>query len=79
MREDHRIHQPDALRDFGSHRIRKSAEHAGPEKEQAGGGERHFKSLEQPDRKQRLNHEAAGECIEAEKGGQFVDDATRHI
>ena len=39
--------------------------------------QRQVEALEQPERQQRLDDEAAGEGIEAEQGGQPVDDVAR--
>ena len=47
-----------------------------PKKKSAGGGERQVELLEQPQRQQRLHHKTAGEGVEAEQRGQFVDDAS---
>ena len=46
-------------------------------KKSTGRRQRHVEPLEQPQRQQRLDHEAAGEGIEAEQRRKLVDDLPR--
>ena len=55
----------------------KADEHARPEEEQPGLGQRQAEALEQPEREQRLHREAAGEGVDAEQRGEPHDDAAR--
>ncbi len=46
-------------------------------KKNAGLGERQSEPAEEPQRQQRLHREAAGEGVDAEQGGEAIDDALR--
>ncbi len=49
----------------GAASCERGRQQAGPEEEIAGGGEREAEALEQPERQQRIDHQAAGEGVDA--------------
>ena len=69
--------RPTRLDNPGGDREGEGRQHPGPEEEEACGAQRQIEPLEEPEREQRLNDETAGECVEAEQGGQSVDDVPR--
>jgi hypothetical protein len=70
VREHHRVEQADVARDDRRGELRRGAERSGPEEERAGFGERDAEALEQPQREQRVDDEAAGERVDAEERGE---------
>src|SRR5207245_987408 len=77
MREHHRVHEPNPLREPCRYGIGERGEDVGPEEKYACGGERQIESLEQPQSHERLNRKAAGKGVQAEQRGKLIDNSSR--
>ena len=75
MGEHHGVDEPDPLGDPGGGEIGQSGQHARPEEDRAGGGERETEALEQPERQQGIDDQTAREGIETEQGCEREHDA----
>src|SRR5262249_6359095 len=77
MREHHGVDEAEARTEPRRHRVGEGGEHVRPEEERARGGEREIETLEQPERHERLDGEAARKRIQAEERGELVDGSAR--
>ncbi len=77
MSEDHRINEAEPLAQPRCDRKREGGEEIGPEEECAGRCQRHLETLEQPERYQRLDGEAASKSVKAEQGRELIDRSAR--
>src|SRR6266567_4339602 len=77
MREHHGVDEAEALAQPRRHRIGEGGEHVRPEEERARRGQREVETLEQPERYERLDGEAARKRIQAEQPGELVDGSAR--
>lgn len=77
VRHDHRPHEADPRGEPRRRELRQGGEQVRPEEDRARGLEREIEALEEPEREDRLDREAAAEGIEAEEGREGEDHAPR--